>query len=57
MHRKIAAEHKKKMEKMGFFGHFSDFFRFFPISKSEKKRVNGPKKTSISAFFRIFQNM
>ena len=26
---KSAAEHKKKLEKMRFFGHFSDFFRFW----------------------------
>jgi hypothetical protein len=53
----MTAEHKKKMKKMRFFGYFSDFFRIFLISKSEKKRENGPKKTSISAFFRIFQKM
>jgi hypothetical protein len=57
MYEKMTAEHKKKMKKMRFFGYFSDFFRIFLISKSEKKRENGPKKTSISAFFRIFQKM
>ena len=55
--RKSAAEHKKKLEKTRFFGHFSDFFRFWTFLKSAKKRVNGPKKTSISAFFHVFQKM
>ena len=36
---------------------FSDIFRIFQNSKSEKKRVNGPKKTSISTFFRVFLKM
>jgi len=53
----MAAEHKKKMKKMRLFGHFSNFFRIFLISKSEKKRENGPKKTSISAFFRVFRKV
>ena len=42
---------------MQFFRHFSDFFQFWTFLKSEKKRVNGPKKTSISTFFHVFQKM
>ena len=36
---------------------FFTFFCFFFILKKWKKRVNGPKKTSISTFFNVFRNL
>ena len=43
---------RKKCKKCDFF----DFFGVFQFSKKWKKRENGPKKTSISAFFRVFSS-
>jgi len=43
---------RKKWKNWDFF----DFFGVFQFSKKWKKRENGPKKTSISAFFRVFSS-
>ena len=47
----------QSIRKNAIFRTFFRFFRFWTFLKSAKKRVNGPKKTSISAFFHVFQKM
>ena len=47
----------QSIRKKSIFRTFFRFFRFWTFLKSEKKRVNGPKKTSISTFFHVFRKM
>jgi hypothetical protein len=47
----------QSIRKNAIFWTFFRFFRFWTFLKSEKKRVNGPKKTSISGFYYGFQNL
>jgi len=47
----------QSIRKKSIFRTFFRFFRFWTFLKSEKKRVNGPKKTSISTFFCVFKKM